>query len=726
MNRAPSPARGALSRREFVASAAALGGGLALSLSLRAADEGEAAQASTTRPAVARPLAAFVQIAANDTITVYSPAVEMGQGGHTSMPMILVEELGGDWKRVKVLDAPPAKVYDNPMFGQQSTVGSFAVRGWYAELRRLGAAAREMLVAAAAKQWDVPAAECSVAASVITHAKSGRKCSFGSVATSAAALPMPQNPRLKSHAEFKLIGTSPARVDVPEKTDGSAIYGIDVRLPNMLYGAIRHAPSLSGRVKSFDDSAARGIRGYHSTVALDDAVVVLADSWWQARKALEAVKVQFEPGRMATLDSARISAQLRAAFNEPAKVVRNDGDVEAALKSTAQVVEADYEVPFLAHACMEPMNCTVRVDANGAEVWCGTQSPQAVQAAAAMAAGLPVEKVKLNNQYLGGGFGRRGEADYAAQAAAAAKTVPGRPVKLLWSREEDIQHDFYRPAAAIRFRAGLDAAGRLNALECRVISASQPVFMGPDSPTFYTEAVANANYAIPNWRVTGINKNFGVRFGFWRSVNDSHNPFMVDGMLDEIAARAKQDPYQFRRSLLTGEKGKRQLAALDLAAEKAGWKSPRPGHTLGIASLEGFGSFIACVADISMKGDTVVIHRIVTAIDCGTVVHPDNVKAQLEGGMVYGLAAVLRGEITLKDGAVTQGNFHDYPMLLMAEMPVTECYIVPSTAAPGGVGEPGTGPIAPALCNAISAATGKRIRTLPLSRHNLQVTVART
>jgi isoquinoline 1-oxidoreductase beta subunit len=339
---------------------------------------------------------------------------------------------------------------------------------------------------------------------------------------------------------------------------------------------------------------------------------------------------------------------------------------------------------------------------------------------------VPIEKVKLNTQYLGGGFGRRGESDYAAQAAAAAKTVPGRPVKLLWSREEDIQHDYYRPAAAIRFRAGLDANGKLNALECRVITASQPVFMGPDNPAFYSGAVSDANYAIPNFRVTGINKNFGVRFGFWRSVNDSHNPFMLDGMLDEIAARAKQDPYQFRRTLMTGERGKRQLAALDLAAEKAGWKSPRPGHTLGISSIDAFGSLIACVADISMKGDTVVIHRIVTAIDCGTVVHPDNLKAQLEGGMVYGLSAILRGEITLENGAVKQGNFHDYPMLLMAEMPVTESYIVPSTAAPGGVGEPGTGPIAPALCNAISAATGKRVRQLPLSRHNLQVTVARS
>ena len=725
MSRAPSTTPGALSRREFVHGVAAFGGGLTLSLRLAAADEGEAAQASSARPAIARPISAFVQIAANDTITFYSPAVEMGQGGHTGMPMILIEELAGDWKRVKVLDAPPAKVYNNPLFGQQSTVGSFSVRGWYAELRKLGAAAREMLVTAAARQWGVPASECSAAASVITHARSGRHCTYGSVAISAAYLPVPANPRLKSNAEFTLIGTSPARLDVPEKTDGSAVYGVDVRLPGMLYGAVKTSPTLSGRLKSFDDAAARGVAGFRATVPLTDGVIVLADSWWQAKKALDVVKLQFEPGHMAKLDSAQISAQLRAAFNDKGKVARNDGNVDAALASAAQVVEADYEVPFLAHACMEPMNCTARVDANGCEVWCGTQSPQAAQGAAATAAGLPPEKVKVNNTYLGGGFGRRGEADYVSQAVTAAKAVPGRPVKLLWTREEDIQHDFYRPAAAIRFRAGLDAAGKLTALDCRVISASQPVFMGPDAPSFYTGGVSDANYSIPNWRVSGINKNFGVRFGFWRSVNDSHNPFMLDGMLDEIAARAKQDPYEFRRALLAGERGRRQLAALDMAADKAGWKSPRPGHTLGIASIEAFGSFIACVADVSLQGETVVIHRIVTAIDCGTAVHPANIKAQLEGGMVYGLSAVLRGEITLQDGAVTQGNFHDYPMLLMAEMPVTECYIVPSTAPPGGVGEPGTGPIAPALCNAISAATGRRIRSLPLSRHKLQVTAAR-
>jgi isoquinoline 1-oxidoreductase beta subunit len=429
---------------------------------------------------------------------------------------------------------------------------------------------------------------------------------------------------------------------------------------------------------------------------------------------------------MAGLDSAEVSRRLRAGFDEEGKVARNDGDVVAALAGAAQVLQAEYEVPFLAHACMEPMNCTVRGDASGCEVWCGTQSPQAVQAAAAKAFGLPPGKVQVHVQYLGGGFGRRGESDYAAQAAAAAK-ASGRPVKLVWSREEDIQHDFYRPAAAIRFKAGLDAAGRLTALESRMISASSPNFGGGDGPPFFTGGVSDQNYAIPNFRVTGIDKKIGVRFGFWRSVNDSHNPFMFEGFIDEIARKAGQDPLAFRRALLGNDRpmAKRQLATLELAAAKAGWSKPRPGHHLGIGCFEGFGSLIATVVDVTVKGKEVTIHKVTTAVDCGVAVHPDNIRAQLEGGMVYGLTALLRGEITLANGAVKQGNFTDYPMLMMAEMPRVESHIVPSTAPPGGIGEPGTGPIAPALANAIFAATGERIRTLPLAKHGYTFKVSR-
>jgi isoquinoline 1-oxidoreductase subunit beta len=423
-----------------------------------------------------------------------------------------------------------------------------------------------------------------------------------------------------------------------------------------------------------------------------------------------------------------VSQRLRAGFTEPGIVARNDGDVEAALARAATTLESAYEVPYLAHACMEPMNCTARVTADGCELWCGTQLPQATQAAAARALDIPPSRVKVHVQYLGGGFGRRGEADFATQAALAAKAAGGRPVKLIWSREEDIQHDFYRPAAAIRFRGGLDSSGKLVALECKVISASAPSFGRPGGPPFFTEGVADANYLIPNFRVTGLNQDLGVRFGFWRSVNDSHNPFMMEGFIDELARKAKQDPYQFRRAMLQHDRPnvQRQLAVLDLLAQKANWQHPAPGHAFGIAAFGSFGSFIGSVVEVSVKDQIVTLHRVITVIDCGVAIHPDNIKAQLEGGMVFGLTAALRGEITLDNGAVTQSNFNDYPMLSLAEMPKVESYIVPSTAPPGGVGEPGTGPIAPALGNAIYAATGQRVRTLPLSKSQLSVMAART
>jgi isoquinoline 1-oxidoreductase beta subunit len=712
---------GALNRREFIHATAAAGGGLLLAFTW----PGRRLEAEPSMPAPRAP-SAFLQIGTDDTITITSPAVEMGQGGHTAMPMILIEELGGDWNRVIVQDAPAAVVYNNPVFHQQSTVGSFSVRGWYTELRRIGAAARDLLLQAAADDWGVPAAELNAANSVISHAPSGRSRRFGSVATMAARLPIPAEPRLKSSADFKLIGTSPRRLDLSEKIDGSARYGIDVTLPNMLYGAVKTCPTLSGTLKSFDDSAAKVAPGFHATVPLRDGVIVIADSYWRAQQALGRVRVEYEPGRLAGVDSARISQILRAALAEPGALVRNEGDAPAAVAGSPATLEAVYEVPYLAHACMEPMNCTARIDADGCEVWCGTQAPQAAQAAAAGVLGIPADWVRVHTLYMGGGFGRRGEADFVAQAVTAAKAA-GRPIKLIWSREEDIQHDYYRPAAVIRFRAAFAGAKRLSALECVVVTSSSPTRIGA-GPAFYTGSISDSNYsyAIPNFRVTGLDKDVGVRFGFWRSVNESHNPFMLEGFIDEIAHHLKLDPYEFRRSLLQHERGQRQLAVLDLAADKAGWRHRRPGHALGIAAVEAFGSYIATVADISMNGQQIRLHRVVTAIDCGVAIHPDNIHAQLEGGMVYGLTAALRGNITLADGAVEQSNFTDYRMLTLGEMPRFECHVMPSTAAPGGIGEPGTAPIAPALANAIYAATGNRLRSLPLSSHGLTYAAQRS
>jgi len=711
-----------LSRRDFFRIVAAAGGGLALAMELHAQEEGGTQTARSPGPL--RPASAFLRISSDDSITIVTPAVEMGQGGHTSLPMIIIEELDGDWQRVRVEDAPAATVYNNPLFGQQATVGSFAVRGWYAELRRIGATARAMLIQAAAEQWNVPPSSCSAATSRITHPPSGRSCTFGSVAERAAKLPVPQQVTLKSTTQFTLIGTSPRRVDVQDKVDGSAHFGIDVRLPGMLYAAIKASPSLSGQLRSLDDSAARRVPGYRATVRLPDAVIVVADKYWQARKALDAIKVEFDPGKLGDVDSAEVSRRLQAGVLEAGTVVRHDGDAPGALSKAMSVIEALYEVPYLAHACMEPMNCTASVDAQGCEVWCGTQTPQTAQAAAAQVLGIAPSAVKVSAMYLGGGFGRRGEADYVRQAVAAAKAV-GRPVKLIWSREEDIQHDFYRPAAAIRFRGALDR-GQLLALDCNVATASAPSFGGRASPAFYTSGVADASYAIPNFRVTGVNQDIGVRFGFWRSVNDSHNPFMLESFIDELAHQAKQDPYRFRRAMLQHSAAHRQLKILDLIAEKANWDHPAPGHFLGIAAFLAYGSYIGTVAEVSVSGKTVTLHRVVTAIDCGTAIHPDNICAQLEGGMVYGLTAAVHGEITLAHGAVQQSNFADYPVLTMARMPRVDCFVSPSGDDPGGVGEPGTAPIAPALANAVFAATGTRVRSLPLSKHGFEFAVART
>ncbi|HEV7610752.1 MAG TPA: molybdopterin cofactor-binding domain-containing protein [Steroidobacteraceae bacterium] len=715
---APPP----ITRRVFVGAAMTVGGSLVLGVNLQAQEGGE----SRATPAATTPRlpSAFVQIGEDDSITIITPAVEMGQGGHTAMPMLVMEELGGDWDRVRVADAAAAAVYNNPLFGMQATVGSFSVRGWYRELRRIGAVAREMLVQAAAEDWSVPIRECTAGNSRIVHGPTGRSRSFGSVAARAATLPIPQEPPLKPRSDFRVIGTSPPRGDIPAKVNGSACFGIDVKLPGMLYAAVKSSPTLGGTLASFNDAAAKPMPGYHCTAALHDGVIVVARSYWQAKKALDQVSTVYDQGALAGWDSAKVSLTLRQGFNEIGKIARHDGDVAAALAAAATVMEAQYEAPYLAHACMEPMNCTARVDAAGCEVWCGTQSPQAARAAAATALGIPRERVKVNTTYLGGGFGRRGQADYVAQAVIAARAA-GRPVKLIWSREEDIQHDYYRPAAAIRFRAGLSAKGELTALDCSVVTAASSAFERPNLPPTYTGGVSDTNYSIPNLRVCGVNKDIGVRFGFWRSVNDSHNPFMLEGFIDEIAARTKKDPYQFRRLLLQHAAAQRQLAVLDLIADKAHWEQRRPGHFLGIAAFESFGSYIGSVADITVKDNKVSLHRVIVAIDCGVAIHPDNIKAQLEGGMVYGLSAVLRGEITLDNGAVRQSNFHDYPMLLMSEMPVVECFVVPSAAPPGGVGEPGTGPIGPALANAVYAATGRRLRSLPLSKHNLTVSAVR-
>jgi isoquinoline 1-oxidoreductase beta subunit len=699
-----------LNRRAFIKSGAALGSGLVLAFKLPLAG-------AQKRDAAVRNPRGFIQIAPDDRIKLLLPSVEMGQGSNTSLPMIILEELEGDWDRIDVHHAPVADIYKNPWIHAQITVGSFSVRGWYDELRKVGAAAREMLVQAAAEEWGVPPGECTVSKSVIRHKHSGRSLSFGQVAARAADLPVPADPPLKPADQYTLIGTPAPRTDTPLKVNGSARYGIDVSVPGMLYATVKTCPVFGGKLKSFDDSAAKSMPGYHATVRLPDGVAVVADSYWHAKKALDKVRVEYNPGPVADLNSDKVSAALRGSFDAAdAIVARDDGNATAAIKNSDTMIEAVYEVPYLAHACMEPMNCTADVTADRCEVWVSTQAPGRTRDAAARTAGLPHDKVRVHSQFLGGGFGRRGEVDFVVQAVTVSRTV-GRPVKLLWSREEDIRHDFYRPAAAIRFRGGLDKSGRVIALDARVVTASAPTSRRP-GPPMYTLGVYDTAYAIPNYHVTGLNKDLGVPFGFWRSVNHSHNPYMMEGFMDELAYKAGTDPYLFRRSLLQGEKGRRHLGALDLAAHKAGWGKPLPsGHYLGIAATEAYGSWIANVAEVSVKDKVITLHKVVSAIDCGVAVNPDTINAQLEGGMVYGLTAALRGMIHVDNGAVRESNFHDYPVLKLNEMPVVETYVLPSSEAPGGVGEPGAAPIAPALANAVFAATGQRLRTLPLSLH---------
>jgi isoquinoline 1-oxidoreductase beta subunit len=704
-----------LSRRQFITHSALAGSGLVIALTINAR--------ASDLPSGASTLNAFIRIGADDTITLITPAVEMGQGGHTAMAILLMDELCGDWRKLSVQDAPADPLYNNPMVHLQITAGSFSVRGWYNDLRKAGATAREMLIQAGAQALNVSIDECVASNGRVVHPPSGRSMTFGQLANAAALLPAPAEPKILGTQP--LIGTSPARLDVPKKVDGSARFGIDMELPGMVYAVVRGAPTLTGKLKSCDISKARQQTGFIQCVEMSDAIIVVADTYWHAKKALELVDTTWDDGKLGGMDSKKLSSELRTAFKAEGIVAKNVGDVQNAQNNAHHVLEAVYEVPFLAHACMEPMNCTAVVTDTHCDVYCGTQSPQGAQAAAAEAIGFKPQQVNVHTQYLGGGFGRRGESDFAAQAAKAAQAV-GRPVKLIWSREEDLSHDYYRPAAAIQFKASFDADKNLTGLDCNVVTASAPNRGGKGAP-FYTGSIYDNSYSysVPNFKTTGFNLDSGVRFGYWRSVNDSHNPFMLEGFMDECAHYCGVDPLEFRRQHLHTKEAERHLNLLNFLAEKAQYGKQTKGRYQGIAAFPSFGSVIGCIVEISVKGKQVTIHRVVNAVDCGVAVHPDNIVAQLQGGMVYGLTAVIKGEITLKNGQVLQKNFNDYPLLTMAEMPRVECHIVPSQEAPGGIGEPGTGPIAAALANAIYAATQIRVRNLPLNKSGFTFNVER-
>ena len=699
-----------VSRREFLIAGAAAGGGLLLGWRIDA-----------------RPLSpvfapnAFIRIGTDGRVTMIMGQVEMGQGMYTAMPMLLAEELEVGLDQVRLEHAPPDdKLYANPIFHFQATGGSTSVKGLYEPMRRAGATARTMLMAAAAKRWNVDPASCRAERGAVIHTPSHRRLSYGALAAAAAALPIPDNVVLKRPEDFKLIGTPAKRLDTPDKVNGRAQFGIDVRLPGMKIATVAASPVLGGTVAGLDAAKAMAIAGVRQIVKLDDVVAVVADHMWAAKQGLAALAIRWDDGPNAKVSTADVVRELDAASQQPGVVGRKEGDAAAAIAGATVKLDAVYQAPFLAHTTMEPINCTVHVRPDGCEVWTGSQVLARAQATAAQVTGLPLEKVVVHNHLLGGGFGRRLEVDYVTQAVRIAKQVDG-PVKVVWTREEDVQHDVYRPYYYDRMAAGLDAHGKPIAWTHRLVGPSilarwaPPAFRnGLDGDAL--DGAVHLQYDIPAIQVEYVrHEEPVVNTGFWRGVGVTHNTFVIESFIDELALAAKADPFEYRRALLA--KSPRARTVLELAAQQAGWGETLPaGRGRGIALMySGWDTYVVQVAELSVsESGEVRVHRIVCAVDCGTVVNPDIVKAQIEGGVIFGIGGALWGEVTLKNGRVEQSNFHDVRMLRMNETPPIEVHLVRNLEPPGGIGEPGTAVTAPALANAIFAATGKRIRKLPL------------
>jgi isoquinoline 1-oxidoreductase beta subunit len=708
-----------LDRRNFLKTGLAGTTGLVIAFYLPGRREALAAEAAP--PAV---LNAWIHIGTDDAVTLLISKSEMGQGVETSIAMLLAEELECDWKRIHTEFAPAARVYFDPVFGMQGTGGSQSIHSCWDPMRKAGATAREMLIAAAAQKWSVDALECRAENGAVLHTGSKRRLTYGSLAEAASKLQPPQTVKLKDPSQFRIIGKPTKRIDTPKKVNGTAIFGVDVRLPKMLHASVEHCPVFGGKVVSFDATKAKAIPGVKDVVQIPTGVAVVADNTWTAFQARKALEIKWDEGSNAGATSASIRQTLIDALQKPGVSSRKEGDAAGALASAAQKVEAVYEAPYQAHATMEPMNGTADVRPDGVDVWVPTQFQTTAQSTAAGIAGVKPDAVNVHTTYLGGGFGRRGWSDYVAESAQVSKAM-GVPVQVTWSREDDIQHDYYRPASYIKMSAGLDANGKPTAFEahvaCDSISrwffGSNTVRNGMDSSS--VEGVSDIPYDIPNILVDYQLVQGPVPMGFWRSVGASQNGFFSESFVDELAAAAKKDPYEFRRDLLS--KKPRHLGVLNLAAQKAGWGSPLPkGWARGIAVLEAFSTYVAEVAEISVAKDgTVNVHRVVCAVDCGRVINPDTAQAQVEGAVVYGLTATLKSEITIDRGRVVQTNFGDNPALRMNEVPKIEVYFVPSTETPTGLGEPGVPPVAPAVCNAIFALTGKRIRRLPVKAADL-------
>jgi len=667
---------------------------------------------------------AFIRIDPAGKVTLVMPQVEMGQGVYTAVAMILAEELDAEFAHVALEHAPPNdKLYGNPTFGIQVTGNSNSIRAFWKALRIAGAAARTMLVQAAAQQWRADPASCTASNSEVLHPASGRRIGYGALVGPASKVTPPKDPPLKDPKNFKLIGQSLKRLDTPHKVDGGVVYGIDVMLPGMKFATIAASPVFGGKVSHVDDSGAHKIPGVHKVIVLDDMVAVVGEHMWAAKRGLEVLKIEWNEGPNAAVSSAQIWEDLRSASAQSGAVAKSTGNVDQAL-SRGERLEAAYELPFLAHATMEPMNCTVQLRPDGCELWLGTQIITRVQGTVAKLTGLPPEKVTVNNHLIGGGFGRRLEPDMALSAVRVAQHLDGEPVKVVWTREEDIQHDIYRPVYRDTITASL-ADGKVAAWKYKVTGSSviarwlPPAFQkGIDIDAI--DCAVDMPYDIPDFHVEYVRAEPpAVPTGFWRGVGPNNNVFAIECFMDELAKKAGKDPIAFRRAMLG--KNPRLLAALDLVAAKSNWGQPLPPRAgRGVCAQPAFGSFIATVveAEVDARGQ-VRLRRVTSAVDTGIAVNPDSIEAQLQGGLIFGLTAALYGEVTVKNGRVQQSNFNDYRMLRIDQVPPIEVHVIKSGEAPGGIGETGATAGPPALRNAIYAATGIPLRRLPIDRDAL-------
>jgi isoquinoline 1-oxidoreductase beta subunit len=695
------------SRRDFVKSSVVMGGGLVIGFVLPGAARFAEGATPPFQPN------AYIRVTPDNVVTVIVGQSEMGQGVLTAIPMLVAEELEADWSKIRIEQAPADPAFVNPIFKNQATGGSTSVRGQWEPMRKAGATAREMLIAAAADTWKVDRSTCRAESGKVIHA-SGKKLTYGQLANKAANLPVPAAVALKDPKDFTLLGKGAKRLDSPGKVNGTAQFGMDVHLPGMLTAVIAHSPVAGGKVASFNADKTKAMRGVKHVVQIGSGVAVVADGYWAAKQGRDALEIQWDEGANAGLSSDAIRKAMSELADKSGVVARKDGDVSTA--TAAKTIEAEYEAPYLAHACMEPMNCTAWVKPDGVEIWAGTQAQGNNQKVLSKVIGVQPEQIKVNTMLLGGGFGRRLAQDFTVDAALISKAVGG-PVKLTYSREDDMKGHFYRPASHVKFTAGLDDAGNPVWYSARVSCSSIAAAAGlPLTNDLDTDAVYGLDewpYDCPNVQVEWSRYEPGIGVWWLRSTGQSQNLFFSESFIDEMAVAAGKDPFEYRRGLLTQRP--RHRAALELAASKAGWGSPLPaGRARGIAAFESHKSMVAQVAEVSLVDGKVKVHRVVCAVDCGMTVNPNIVRRQMESAIIFGLSAALYGKITIKDGRVQQSNFHDYPVVRMNETPQVEVHIVPSGEKPSGVGEPGTPPIAPAVCNALFALTGKRIRSLPI------------